>query len=89
MNAEEKLTIIGKEYDIPIEEHIRKDVSYMCNLSQGIEEMGVRKGMQQGESLIIRKMHHNGFSAEQIALATDKDIEDVKAILAGQELTLV
>ena len=48
LNAEEKLAIIGKEYDIPVEEHIRKDVSYMCNLSQGIEEMGIKKGIQRG-----------------------------------------
>ena len=32
----EKLNIIEKEYDIPLEEDLRKDVSVMCNLSQGI-----------------------------------------------------
>ena len=32
------------EYDIPAEEDIRKDVSIMCNLSQGIEDKGIAIG---------------------------------------------
>ena len=35
LTIDEKLNIIGNEYDIPIEENFRKDVSVMCNLSQG------------------------------------------------------
>lgn len=38
---DKNLNIIGKEYDISIEENLRKDVSVMCNLSQGIEEKGI------------------------------------------------
>ena len=37
LTIDEKLNIIGNEYDIPIEENFRKDVSVMCNLSQGIK----------------------------------------------------
>ncbi len=37
LTIDEKLNIIGNEYDIPIEESFRKDVSVMCNLRQGIE----------------------------------------------------
>lgn len=33
LNMDEKLNIIGQEYDIPIEENLRKDVDVMCNLS--------------------------------------------------------
>ncbi len=36
LSQSEKLNIIKKEYDIPLEEDLRKDVSVMCNLSQGI-----------------------------------------------------
>lgn len=56
LTINEKLSIIGNEYDIPIEENLRKDVSVMCNLSQGIKEDG-------------------------IAAITDKDIEDIDAII--------
>lgn len=56
----------------------------MCNLSQGIEE----KGIALGEAGLILKMYKNGFTAEQIAAATDKDIEEIKAIIAGKEPAL-
>lgn len=84
LTIDEKLNIIGTEYDIPIEDNIRKDVSVMCNLSQGIEE----KGIAIGEARIIINMHNNGFTAEQIAAATDKDIKDVEAIIEGKEPVL-
>ena len=84
LTIDEKLNIIGNEYDIPIEENFRKDVSVMCNLSQGIEENGIAIG----EAGLIMKMYKNGFTAEQIASATDKDIEEVKAIIAGKEPAL-
>lgn len=52
----------------------------MCNLSQEIEE----KGIAIGEARIIMSMYNNGFTAEQIATATDKNIEDVEAIINGK-----
>ncbi len=81
LTVDEKLNIIGNEYDIPIEENFRKDVSVMCNLSQGIE----KKGIAIGEAGLIVKMYKNGFTAEQIAAATDKDLEAVKKIIADKE----
>ncbi|MCM1427420.1 MAG: Rpn family recombination-promoting nuclease/putative transposase [Eubacterium sp.] len=85
LTIDEKLKIIGNEYDIPIEENFRKDVSVMCNLSQGIEE----KGIAIGEARIIMNMYNNGFAVEQIAAATNKDIEEVKTVIEGKELELV
>ena len=38
----------GTEYDIPVEEKIREDVSVMCNLSKGIEEKGIAIGEERG-----------------------------------------
>ena len=66
----------------------RKDVSVMCNLSQGIKEDGIAIGRVEGEAGLIIKMYKNGFTAEQIVLATDKDMEEVKAIIAGKEPVL-
>ena len=40
----EKLNILGKEYEIPMEENFRKEVNVMCNLSQCIEEKGIKEG---------------------------------------------
>lgn len=38
LSVDEKLDIIENEYNITVEDSIRKDVSVMCNLSQGIKE---------------------------------------------------
>ena len=73
---------------IPIEENFRKDVSVMCNLSQGIEEKGIAIGEARKEEKIILNMHNNGFTVEQIAMATDKNVEEVKTIIAGKEPAL-
>lgn len=65
----------------------------MCNLSQGVEEKGIAigraEGRAEGEAGLIIKMHKNGFTAEQIASATDKDIGEVNAIITGKEPVLV
>lgn len=92
LTINEKLSIIGNEYDIPIEENLRKDVSVMCNLSQGIEDKGIAKGKAIGEARIakiITNMYQKGFTAEQIASITDKNIADVTAIIEGKEPALV
>ena len=44
--------------------------------------IGETKGISIGESRTIRSMHKNGFTAEQIAAATDKALDEVKVILA-------
>ena len=89
LTSDEKLHIIDSEYNIPIEENLRKNVSVMCNLSQGIKEDGIAIGKEIGEARIIIKMHNNGFTAQQIADATDKKLEDVKAIIEDKELVTV
>ena len=91
--VEEKLHIMKTEYDISEEEDFRKDVNEMCNLGEGIMEEGIAIGMEKGiaigetkgisigESRTIRSMHKNGFTAEQIAAAIDKDLEEVRVVL--------
>lgn len=48
LSVTEKLTIIETEYEIPVEEDFREDVSVMCNLSQGIKEAGIEIGRAEG-----------------------------------------
>ena len=93
LTVDEKLDIIGKEYDIPLEENFRKDMSTMCNLSQGVKEEGIaigrreglEEGRREGHAELITKMYKNGLSIEQIAFATDKTVEEVRAIIEGKE----
>ena len=96
LTVDEKLDIIGNEYDIPLEENFRKDMSTMCNLSQGVKEEGIaigrregleegrREGYAEGEAGLIVTMYKNGLLPEQIASATDKTVEEIKAIIQGK-----
>ena len=45
----QKLKLMKQEYDIPVDRRsIRKEVNIMCNLSEGVEEMGYAKGEAAG-----------------------------------------
>ena len=77
----------------------------MCNLSQGIKEDGIAIGKEigkeigqeigevigeaRGEARIIINMHNNGFTAQQISAATNKDLKEVEKIIEGKELVTV
>ena len=69
-----------------MEEDWRRDVRAMCNLSQGIEEEGIAIGEARGHAAglaeLILKMYKNGFTAEQIAAATDKNVKEVEGMIA-------
>ena len=94
MTAEQKLKLMKQEYDIPVDRHgIRDEVKIMCNLSEGVEEMGYVKGEAagivkgeiigeaRGKSEIILKMHKKGYSLEQIMDVTDMSKAEIKAII--------
>ena len=73
----DKMDIIEKEYNIPMEDNFRKEVVAMCNLSQGIVDETTEK--------IILNMNENNFTIEQIALATKKTVEEVEEIIKKNE----
>lgn len=85
LSVSEKLGIMEMEYNIPIEDDFRKDVKTMCNLSQGIREDGIAIGRKDGIAIgkieMILNMYNHNFSFEQIAIAANKSIEEVKAII--------
>ena len=73
LSQNEKLNIIEKEYDIPLEEDLRKDVSVMCNPSQGI--------VDDTKAEIILNMFKKGYTLEQIADVTEKSISEIEKIV--------
>ena len=89
LEAEEKLDIIEKEYDIPIEDDIREEVEEMCNLSQGIKEkafeggylMGQEEGRESGYAEAICLMYESGLSIEQIAGIIKMSVDKVKELV--------
>ncbi len=84
LTSDEKLNIIETEYDIPIEDSLRKDVSVMCNLSQGIRE----DATDEANAKIIMNMHRDGYSSEQIARIVEKTIDEVEAVIKKREPVL-
>ena len=52
---------------------------------QGVKEEGIAIGRAEGEAGLIAKMYKNGLSIELIASATDKTVEEVRAIIEGKE----
>ncbi len=80
LTVDEKLGIIKTEYSIPVDEKLRKDMSAMCNLSQGIRDNTLVD--------VIMTMYENNFTLEQIAVATKKSVEEVRAIIKKRESIL-
>lgn len=73
LSVDEKIEIMEKEYSIVVNDIIREDVSAMCNLSQGIKDNTLVD--------VIMNMYENNFTLEQIAVATKKNVEEVKTII--------
>jgi hypothetical protein len=92
LTESEKLNIIENEYDIPVSGDIRDEVSDMCNLSQGIVEQTTkevtREVTKKVTTEIIIKMNENGFTLEQMALATGMSEEKVQKILDNHQPVL-
>lgn len=81
LSADEKLEIMKSEYSIPIDYNLRKDVSAVCNLGEGIRyEENVK---------VVMNMRREGYSTEQIAKIVEKTVEEVEAIIKRKELVLV
>ena len=81
LKENEKLEIIEKEYKIPVNDNLRKDVGDMCNLSQGIVDETLEE--------VVMNMYKNKFSLEQISIATDKSVEEIKMIIEKNDKILV
>ena len=93
LNAKQKISIINNEYDISIDSDIAKGVNIMCNLSEGIEERAMAIGEARGEARgevrgaekmsinIILNMYNNNFTIEQIALATQTNVDKINKII--------
>jgi hypothetical protein len=73
MPAEDKFKIFEEEYDIPMQNNLREDVSNVSNLGQGIED--------RTKSVIIVNMHKKDYSIEQIAEIVELSEDEVERII--------
>ena len=51
-------------------------------------EQGLERGLEQEKAETIIRMYENGFTVEQIALCTNKGVDEVKVILEREKLAL-
>ena len=80
LTTSEKLNIIEKEYKIQVNDPLRKDVSVMCNLSQGIVDETLEK--------VVLNMNRLGYTSEQIAKAVEMSKEAVERIIEVNKFIL-
>ena len=89
LTANEKIDIIGNEYEIPMEKDFREDVSVMCNLSQKIKENGIEigtaNGIEMGRKEMILKMYGKGYTIAQIADVAEVDEKQIQEIIKKTE----
>ena len=85
LQEQEKLEILEQEYNIPVNNDYREEVTTMCNLSDGIEE----RGAERAREAIILNMYNKGYTLEQIAEVTDVSEEAIEEIIREKDLLLV
>lgn len=101
LDAKEKLEIMEKEFEIPVEDEIRRNVTNMCNLSEGIWEAALLEGKEEGKkegkaegkaealASVILQMKQKGLTPKEIADILDKKEEEIEAVLLVKEFVLV
>jgi len=77
VKASEKLEILTRQFRIPATKNLENEVHNMCNLSQGIENKGIRKGIKQGIKQERERAEQNEFETAKRFLAMGLTIEDV------------
>ncbi len=92
LSVREKEELLLEKYNMEMEVEIREALNTMCNLSELIEERGIRKGMrrgikkgvqrgvEQGFKTDIEKLLRKGYSAETISELLEHDIKLVKRV---------
>ena len=67
VSATEKKRKLSNEYGMAIGPQMESEVMAMCNLSEGVEQRGIEKGMAQTRLDILRRMLQDGMSYELAA----------------------
>jgi hypothetical protein len=76
ISPEKKKDILQNDFNIAMSEEIEKEVQSMCNLSDGLVEIGRQEGLQQGEdnlAELIKKLFELGRGEEMQRIAEDKE----------------
>lgn len=78
--AEEKKRILETEFQIKMNQRLKKEVNVMCNLSDWVEEEGIKKGEYNKMCEVIQKLQKR-MSVEEIAEVIEEPVETVREII--------
>ena len=78
-------TLPEKEYDIALEDSVRREMDQMCNLGEGIWEEAYETATVE----YIMNMHKKNYTVEQIADVTDKPIAEIEDIIRKEDMVSV
>ena len=94
MGSQEKQELLAKEFNVTVTPHLEKGVAAMCNLSEGIERRGEKRGRKLGEKRgwnlgkqdDVLEMLKDGVPFEKIAQYTKLSLEAIADIAKQNKL---
>jgi len=81
MKADEKIKILEEDFRIPMEREMGKELNQMCNLSDYVEEIGIKKGIEKLLTEQVMKKIEKGKTIPEIADALEEDEETISRIV--------
>ncbi len=78
--VEERMKVLT-DIDSTIESGTKEEVDEMCNLSAGIYESGVAKGVEKGKLEMIKQMHSDGMPIDKISKYAEVSINKIREFL--------
>ena len=83
MLDEEKINVLTEKFGFTVSEELERGLSTMCNLSMGVEEIGIQKGIQKGIQEGVEKVALNLIGVldnREIAKATGLPLEEIEKL---------
>ena len=76
---------LENEYNIVLNDDLRKDVNVMCNLGQGIEDRATERATEKTNEKFIWNMYQEGYTLEQIAKVAETSVDEVEKVIKKKE----
>ena len=77
LETTQKYNILENEYDIVLNDDLRKDVNVMCTLGQGIEDRTNEK--------VVWNMYKKGYTLDEIAEVVEISVDEVEKVIKKKE----
>ena len=74
-----------KEFHIPMTKQLEEELEHMCNLSDGVEQKGIEKGIEKERIRAIQRKLEKNKTVEEIAEELEISVDEVKVCLENIE----